>query len=426
MAAFLRDFPEAFRPWMIPSCGLLTVAALCPDDVACEYVDEQVTDIDYDRPYDIVAISGMTQHATRAYSIATEFRHRGVYVVMGGPHATVMEDEVAQHVDTVFVGEAEGTWQQFLSDFRNGRPRDLYRNTSLADIQLSESPVPRYDLLGDDYFSRGKGYRMLPVQTTRGCPRDCDFCSVPQVYGKTFRKKTVAQIVAEVETARAAAPNQLFLFADDNMFINRKFSKELLRALIPMRIRFMAQSDIGIGADEELLELMYQAGCVMVLVGLESLSADNLRGVDNFKARMLDSYGEYVGRIQQNGMIVLGAFIVGLDHDDESVFSRIEQFVLETNVTPQLTIATPLPKTAMTERLLSQGRLPSESYWDRCTYYDSVYDPALMSGDTVERCIAELHRRLFDPAVIAERRGFYRKVLRKLPERYQALEAALA
>ncbi len=420
MAGFLEDFPEAFRPWMIPSCGLLTVAALSPDYVDCEYVDEQVRQVDFDAGYDIVAISGMTQHASRAYAIAAGFRQRGVYTVMGGAHATVMEQEVAQHVDTVVAGEAEGTWRQFISDFRAGRPKPVYRNFALDRIDLTASPVPRYDLLGDDYFSLGRGYRMLPVQTTRGCPRSCDFCSVPQIYGKVFRKKSVEQIVAEVEAARAAAPNQLFLFADDNMFINRRFSRELLKALIPLRIRYLAQSDIGIAKDEELLQLMYQSGCTMVLVGLESLSPDNLRGIDRFKSKMLGNYHHYVKRIQDNGMIVLGAFIVGFDHDDLSVFERIREFVLETQITPQLTIATPLPATAMTRRLTEQGRLPDYSYWDQCTYYDAIYEPALMTGAQVEAGLAQLHRSLFDPAVVARRRGYYRRALRSLPRRYTA------
>jgi radical SAM superfamily enzyme YgiQ (UPF0313 family) len=418
MSGFMEEFPEAFRPWMIPSCGLLTVAALSPDNVECEYVDQQVTEIDFDAPYDIVAVSGMTQHAFRAYGIAAEFKKRGVYTVMGGPHATVMEDEVAEHFDTVFVGEAEGAWERFLDDYQAGTPRRFYHNNSLAKIDLPASPVPRYDLLGENYFSKGHGYRMLPVQTTRGCPRDCDFCSVPQVYGKVFRKKTVDQIIRELEAARAVAPRQLFLFADDNMFINRRFSKKLLRALIPLKIRYMAQSDIGIARDPELLRLMYQSGCVMVLVGLESLSDANMKQVDEFKSRMLAHYGDYVRRIQDNGMIVLGAFIVGFDHDDGSVFDRIGEFVVETNLTPQITIATPLPRTAMTERLNAQGRLPAEAYWDRCTYYDSIYDPKLITGQEIETGVANLHRRLFQPDVVAARRGYYRRVLRGLPGRY--------
>jgi radical SAM superfamily enzyme YgiQ (UPF0313 family) len=418
MASFLEDAPESFRPWMIPSCGLLTVAALSPPGVEHEYVDEQVHVVDFDRPYDIVAISGMTQHASRAYEIAHEFKRRGVYTIMGGPHATVASEEALDHVDTVVKGEAEGAWEEFIRDFQAGTPKRLYSNVDLKKVDVAASPLPRFDLLGDDYFERGSGYRMMPVQTTRGCPRSCEFCSVPQIYGKTFRTKTVDQVVREVEEATRVAGNQLVLFADDNMFLKRRFSKELLRRLIPMKIRYMAQSDIGIARDEELLDLMYASGCMMVLVGLESLSLKNLKQVDAFKAKMLDSYEESVKKIQDHGMIVLGAFIVGLDNDDASVFNRIRDFVHETHVTPQITIATPLPGTAMTERIREDGRLPEECYWDRCTYYDSVYEPVGISSAELEEGIGALHRELFASPAVAGRRGHLRRILKRLPKRY--------
>ncbi len=420
MADFMDHHPESFRPWMIPSCGLLTIAALTPVDAEFDYVDEQVEDVDFDQPYDIVALSGMTQQASRAYAIAREFRRRGVYTVMGGAHATVVPEEVLEHFDTVMVGEAEGAWEAFIRDYLAGTPQRRYRNDSLESIDLLGSPAPRYDLLGERFFANGRGYKMMPVQTTRGCPRDCEFCSVPQVYGKAFRKKSVEQVVRDVRAAQAAAPGQLVLFADDNMFIHRRFSHELLEALTPLKIRYMAQSDIGIAEDERLLELMYQSGCVMVLVGLESLSPKALKQVDGYKSRMLDKYREYVQRIQDHGMIVLGAFIVGLDHDDSSVFERIEEFVHATQVTPQITIATPLPRTAMTARLEAEGRLPAGNYWDRCTYYDAIHEPAGLTASELERGVAALHWELFSSSMVAKRRGHMRRVLRGLGNRYQA------
>ncbi|MDH5805257.1 MAG: B12-binding domain-containing radical SAM protein, partial [Gemmatimonadota bacterium] len=397
----METHKESFRPWMIPSCGLLTVAALEERDIEYVYIDEQVTTVDTTEPFDIVAFSGMTQHALGAYKIAEQFRSRGAYTVMGGPHATAIPEEVRRHVDTVIAGEAEGAWEKFLEDFRAGTPKPVYSNLLLDKTDINCSPTPRYDLLGSDYFSRGSGYKMVPVQTTRGCPRDCEFCSVPQVYGKSFRHKSVEQVLNEVRAARSVVGDELVLFADDNMFLNRRFSKELLERLVPERIRYMAQSDIGIAKDEDLLSLMHRSGCVMVLVGLESLSPENLNTVDQFKSRMLSKYREYVKRIQDHGMIVLGAFIVGLDHDDESVFERIADFVLETHITPQITIATPLPQTAMTQRWLEEGRLPKHSYWDHCTYYDAVYQPANMTSSELERGLADLHHMLFRSDIVA-------------------------
>ncbi len=412
MAEFMRRHTDCFRPWMIPSLGLLTIAAMTPPDVELEYVDENVDPVDLDRPYDLVALSGMTQQAFRAYALAAAFRRRDVHTVMGGAHATVMPEEAERFVDTVVAGEAEGVWEQFLADFTAGRPRRRYEGAPLATLDLTRSPRPRYDLLGPDFFKRGHGYKMVPVQTTRGCPRHCDFCSVPQVYGHVFRTKTAAQVVRDVEAAIAAAPGTLVLFADDNMFINRKFAREVLAALRPLGIRYMAQSDIGIADDPALLRAIRQSGCIMILVGLESLSENTLKTVDAFKARKCGGYEAGVRRIQEHGIAVLGAFIVGFDDDTPETFDRIAEFCRRTNVFPQVTIATPLPRTAMTERLRAEGRLPAEVYWDRCTYYDAVMEPRGMTAADLEAGIAALHERLFSPEAVRARRAYFREVLR--------------
>ncbi|MBI4488693.1 MAG: B12-binding domain-containing radical SAM protein [Deltaproteobacteria bacterium] len=426
MKRFMEDHRSLFRSWLIPNLGLLTIAGMTPEDIEVEYVDENIEPVDFDEDYDLVALSGMTQQACRAYAIATEFRNRGVHTVIGGPHATVMPEEVQEHIDTVIVGEAEGVWEDFLQDFRKGAPRRAYFNNSLAKVDLSRSPVPRYDLIRPEFFAPSFDYKMIPVQTTRGCPRDCDFCSVPQVYGKAFRMKSVSQVIADVEEAKKVANGLLILFSDDNMFINRRFSKELLKALLPLKIRYMAQSDIAVGEDKELLRLMYQSGCVMVLIGLESLSFENLKQVDGFKAKMLERYSEYVQRIQSFGIAVLGAFIVGFDHDDLSTFQRIADFVLENAIYPQVTIATPLPRTAMTDRLLREGRLPEECYWDRCTYYDAIFEPRGMTKEQLERGVAALHELLLSREVSARRRSYFKAVMRQLKrkglDRWEVLE----
>lgn len=430
MKKFMEDHPSSFRSWMIPNLGLLTIAGMTPEDIEVEYVDENIEPVDFDKDYDLVALSGMTQQVCRAYEIAKEFRSRGVYTVIGGPHATVMPEEAQHHIDTVIVGEAEGVWEEFLQDFCKGTPGKAYFNNALAKVELSRSPVPRYDLIRPEFFAPSFDYKMIPVQTTRGCPRDCDFCSVPQVYGKTFRMKSVSQVIADVEEAKKVAQGLLILFSDDNMFINRRFSRELLRALIPLKIRYMAQSDIGIGKDEELLQLMYQSGCVMVLIGLESLSFENLKQVDGFKAKMLERFSEYVQRIQSYGIAVLGAFIVGFDHDDPYTFERIAEFVLENSIYPQITIATPLPRTAMTDRLLYEGRLPEGCYWDRCTYYDAIFEPKGMTKGELEKGVAALHGLLLSPEVNAQRRSNFKGMLRKLKQqglsRWQELYGEVA
>jgi radical SAM superfamily enzyme YgiQ (UPF0313 family) len=417
MKDFIREQRSSFRSWMIPNLGLLTLAGMTPPQVEVEYFDENFGPLDLDSDFDLVALSGMTQQVSRAYEIARTCHARGVHTVIGGPHATVLPEEARRYVDTVIVGEAEGIWTEFLADFKAGAPREVYLNDRLEKVDLSHTPVPRYDLIPGAFYLPSVDYRMIPVQTTRGCPRDCDFCSVPQVYGKAFRIKKISQVIADVAAAKAVSNGFLILFSDDNMFINRRFSKDLLRALIPMKIRYMAQSDIGIAKDEELLRLMYESGCIMVLIGLESLSFDNLKGVDGFKARMLEHYSAYVRQVQSFGIAVLGAFIVGFDHDEPSTFEKITDFVLENSIYPQMTIATPLPRTALSDRLAREGRLPRGPYWERCTYYDAIFEPKKMTKQALELGVARLHQDLLSPQAAAERRSYHRQTLRRLQRR---------
>ncbi len=414
MKEFMHEHRTSFRSWMIPNLGLLTLAGMTPPEMEVEYFDENFGSLDLQGEFDLAAFSGMTQQVSRAYAIAQRFRARGVHTVIGGPHATVLPQEAQRYVDTVIVGEAEGVWTRFLEDFAAGAPQRIYLNDRLEKVELSDSPVPRYDLIPASFYQPSADYRMIPVQTTRGCPRDCDFCSVPQVYGKVFRVKKVPQVIADVEAASKVSNGFLILFSDDNMFLNRRFSKELLRALIPMKIRYMAQSDIGIAKDDALLRLMYESGCVMVLIGLESLSLDTLNTVDGFKAKMLHRYAEYVEKIQSFGIAVLGAFILGFDHDDPTTFQKIEDFVRENSIYPQITIATPLPRTAFTDRLSREGRLPGATYWDRCTYYDAIFEPRHMGKEELERGVARLHQNLLNPEASAQRRSYFRGVMRQL------------
>ncbi len=416
MAEFIEDHPEAFRPWMIPNLGLLTVAAMTPPDVEVEYIDEAVGAVDVDEPYDVVAFSGMTQQASRCYDLARSFQERGVFTVMGGPHATVAPEEASQRMNTVIAGDAEGVWEKFIEDYRLGRPGKIYSNTDLKKVPIEESPRPLYELLGRDFFDKGRGYKMIPVQTTRGCPRKCEFCSVPQISGSVFRTKNVAQVVRDVEAATEAAPGTLLLFSDDNMFINRRFSRKLTAAIKPLGLRYMAQSDISIADDPKFLRDIRESGCMMCLVGLESLSLNTLKTIDAFKARRRGGYEEGVRRIQEAGISVLAAFIVGFDDDTEETFDRIADFIYRTRAFPQITIATPLPKTAMMDRLRAEGRLPLDDYGDRCTYYDAIFEPEGMTMAQLERGIADLHRKLFSKDAVRARRAHVKRIRSELRE----------
>lgn len=415
----LQESHRHLRAYSAPPLGLLTVAALTPADIEVELILEDFAPIDYDRNYDLVGISAMTHTAQRAYQIAGEFRARGIYVVFGGIHATVVPEEASLHADTVIVGEAEELWPRFLQDFRNGEPRKIYRNPSGYRVDLGLSPVPRYDLLkgkaaqGDPDFY----YNLVPVQVSRGCPHGCDFCIVTDIYGKKPRKKSIDQVRAEILSIKHYLPNHIVGFADDNIFIDRQFAKDLLLEVEKLGIRWIGQSDISIGAHDELLELIYRSGCLFLLVGFESLDPQNLTGMNpnNWKLRQLEKYEKNVRNIQEHGIIVLGSFITGLDNDDKGVFGRIVDFMNRNRITGDLTFATPLPGSRLFERIKREGRfLYPEPFWDRCTFFDVIFKMKKMSKVDAEEGITWAYQQISNEEAFKNRAAYLKEVYKRL------------
>ena len=212
------------------SPALLVIAALTPRSHEVVLVDENYEEVDFSVEYDLVAISAMTQQADRAYEIAGKFRKNGTKVVMGGIHATVLPDEAAVHVDSVVVGEVEHVWPQLLIDFAANRLSRRYEAERFVDLR--ESPIPRYDLLNPCY------YRTIWIQTTRGCPRNCEFCAATRVLGAKYRHKSVEQVVKEITLVRSIFGSARIAFSDDNLFVDARYSKDLLEAITPLGIRF--------------------------------------------------------------------------------------------------------------------------------------------------------------------------------------------
>ena len=415
----LRECHKFLKAWYSPSLSLLTIAGLTPPAIEVEIVHEDFAPIDYTAGYDLVGITAMTQTIVRAYQIADEFRARGVYVVIGGSHATVMPQEAALHADTVVVGEAEELWPRFLQDFQNGDPLQVYRNPAGHYIDLTTSPSPRYDLLKGNqtlldplYF-----YNFVPVQASRGCPHDCEFCLVTGIYGKKPRKKTILQIRNEIAAIKRSVPNRLILFADDNLFIDRRFAKELLVTLEELKVRWIGQTDIAIGADEELLRYIYRSGCVFLLIGFESLDPQNLAGMNrnDWKLRQLPNYEAHVRSIQEHGIVVFGSFIFGLDHDDQGVFSRVVDFMNRNQMTGQLTLATPLPGSRMYERLKEEDRfLYPEPFWERCTFLDATFRPKGMTTEQLEDGFVWAYRQIFNERAFRDRSAYFKEIYKQL------------
>jgi|LSQX01.3.fsa_nt_gb radical SAM superfamily enzyme YgiQ (UPF0313 family) len=398
---------STIRFYTCPNLGLLTVASIAQsvfDDI--KYIDENYQTIDYDEKFDVVAISAMTNQINRAYSISDEFRRRGIKVVIGGVHASVLPEEAKMHADSVFEGEAEKLWPKFMEDLLRGEIRPHYK--SEQEVDVSTAPIPRFDLLDI------KNHKIVPIQTSRGCPHKCEFCSSSTIFGTKFRFKKVEQVVKEIEALKKVWNRPYIYFADDNMTANRKYAKELMKAIIPLKIRWQGYSDIAVAQDEELLELLYKSGCTHLLIGLESLSYDNLGIIESWKANQLDKYTTNIEKIQSHGIGVFGSFILGLDNDTTSVFQNLRNFILDNNLFGAIiTVQTPLPGTRLYDRIKKDNRILNYN-WDYYTLFDVVCKPVNMSVEELEEGFAWVYKEIYSLEAVKKRSMHFKNIISKL------------
>lgn len=336
---------------------LPVVAALTPDRCEVTITDENVEPLVYENGVDLVGVTTLTPTAVRAYQIADEYRRRGVPVVIGGVHASLMPEEAIKHADAVVVGEAEGIWPALLNDFQNGGLKRFYQAEQKP--ALSGLPLPRRDL------ANNKRYVNIPkVETSRGCPFNCSFCSTTVFFGKRIRYRPVKEVVRELKEIK---PKFVF-FTDNNIVGNHKYAKELFRALIPLKIHWISQGSLNLVRDDELLDLAAKSGCVGMLIGFESLTQDALKGAGKAVNRVED-YEKELKKLHRHRIGTIGCFVFGFDQDDEGVFERTVDFVRRNNVdTAQFTLLTPFPGTALREEMERTGRILSND-WSR---YDST------------------------------------------------------
>lgn len=362
----------------LPSLGLLKVASLTPPDWEVTIVDEKVEPLDLEQGADLVGITAMTPVAKRGYAIADHFRSRGIPVVMGGMHVSKLPDEALAHCDSVVVGEAEDLWGRLLADLAGGTMRRIYRREE-GYPSLDGRPLVDWDLY------RGKGY--LPVhfvETTRGCPFNCEFCSVTSSFGGKFRNRSIDEIEAELRSfkpfpGRFTWQNLVF-FNDDNIISSKRHARELLTRLIPYKLDWLGQTSVDMAQDDELLALCKKSGCMGLLVGFESLSAETLKSVSK-GINKPQQYIDVVKRMHDHGIGVKGSFIFGFDTDDEGVFERTVEFAIKAKIDAvYFSILTPYPGTAFYDQMLRDGRIIDVD-WDHYNTHNVVYRPKLMTPE---------------------------------------------
>lgn len=376
------------------------LAGLTPLDVDVALYDDRMESIPYDEPTDLVAITVETYTARRAYEISAEFRRRGVPVIMGGMQPTLIPEEVAEHADSIYLGDAEFLWHRVIEDARHHRLQPIYK----ADVGIPQpGTLTRRDLFTD------KGY--LPItllQFSRGCRFACTFCAVSVFFDKTQYCRDVREVVQEIE----AQDRKLLFFVDDNLLSDHEAAKELFRALIPLRVHWVSQASIDMTRDRELMRLMVQSGCVGHVVGFESLQLQNLRSMKK-APNLVEGFKNYTPQLQiirDYGLQLWAAFTLGYDHDTRESIERTLEFALENKFCfAAFNILMPYPNTPLYKTLSAEGRLLFGGKWwlhPEYRFNHAAFRPKLMSPEALtEACfyarsqfnsVYSIFRRAFD------------------------------
>jgi radical SAM superfamily enzyme YgiQ (UPF0313 family) len=393
------------RSSRFPPIGLGIVATLTPEGWDVELVDENWEPFTY-READLVGITAFTASANRAYQIAAVYRERGVPVVMGGIHASMCPQEALSFVDAVVIGEAETTWPRVVADVEAGRLQPVYQGEWM---DLQGLPHPRRDLFHPDYM-------FASVQTSRGCPMDCEFCSVTAFNGRRYRRRPPEEVLDELETI----PQKMLFFVDDNVIGYGQRSRDQALALFHGMVErdldkwWFCQASLNFADDEEVLHWASRAGCKMVFLGLEAEGVDALAEVNkqlNLR-RGVESYETAFRRIHRAGIAVLGAFIFGMDADTPDKLRHRTDYMIRNGVdVMQTTYLTPLPGTRLFERLQQGGRLLYTDFpqdWDRYDMTEVIHQPGRMQPSALSQAMRACNRRMYARPVLL------RKALRTL------------
>ena len=348
---------------------LTTLAALIPPEMAVDLqlLDEGITDVPLDLDADLVGLTVITGTAMRAYELADHFRQRGIAVVLGGPHITLIPDDAQPHADAVVTGYAEDSWPQLLRDFVNGQLKPRYDQST--DFDLADRPFPLRELLPGHHYLTSNVF-----EATRGCVHNCDFCVVPAAWGRKPFQKPVEQVAADIRQHGA----RKLIFVDLNLIADRAYALKLFAALVPLKLQWYGLATVLLADDSELLELASRSGCKGLLMGLESISPQNLR--QNHKGfNSPEKYFQVVERLHEHGIALQGCFVFGLDHDEPDIFLKTAEFAVQAKIDlPRFAIVTPFPNTALYKRLLAENRILTKN-WELYDGQHVVFRPAKLS-----------------------------------------------
>ena len=363
------------RSWQLQPLAIARLAAMTPPDWQMTFIDDRLEPIDYGIATDLVALSIETYSSKRGYQIAARFRQRGIPVVLGGYHATLCPEETKEHADAVCIGEAESVWQEILRDAGRGQLRPFYRGDGARPLE---------GLMPDRSIFQGKNY--LPValvETSRGCPFQCNFCSIGAVFEGSYRRRPVQEIVEELRQVR----DKYVFFVDDNIVGDPAGARELFKAIAPLRTQWMSQGSLHALKDESLIQDMARSGCMGLLVGFESLNHQNLAAMGK-RINKVEDYRGALDRLRRAGVFVYGTFIFGYPHDTPETFEESVRFAKQESLfLAAFNHLVPFPGTPLYRDLEASGRLNYPRWWlsEDYRFGQVPFRPAAMKSDEVEK-----------------------------------------
>lgn len=352
---------------LIPQLSLHLLAGLTPPEYDVKIIEEEIEDINLDEECDLVGISCMTSNAPRAYYLAQEFKKRGKKVVMGGVHPTILQDEALQYSDSVVIGEAEGVWEKLLEDFKYGRLKKKYHK-----------PYPsldKYIQIKNRKDTKKRLFNVIPVMTTRGCPYNCDFCCVHDIFGPKIRHIPIDNVVRDI----IDSDGKFFLFLDDNIIGDPKYAKDLFREIAPLKIKWVGQASVSFIKDTELIRMAAESGCTGLFFGLESVSKKQLMKLRK-SIKDIEKVEEAIRKVKSFDIFFLPSMIFGFDDDTIDIFPETLDFLEKNKVSAvSLNILTPYPGTRTYQQFKREGRLITNDW----RYYDhktAVFTPKNMTA----------------------------------------------
>jgi radical SAM superfamily enzyme YgiQ (UPF0313 family) len=340
-----------FNKFGYPSLTLQQVAGITPEEHDVEIVDERFENINFKKHYDLVGISCLTYNSLRGYEISKIFRQKGIPVVFGGYHASLMKDEVKKHSNAVVIGEAEYTWPKVINDVQKGQLKPFYKSNKL--VKPEDIPNARHDI-GNYTF-------MEAIQSSRGCPTGCEFCAMNIVEGSIFRGRPIENIINEMKSLKS----KILFFADASLTVSPPFSKTLFKEMAHLNKEFHCFGNINVlSKDDELLRYAQEAGVNRWYLGIESITQENINQAGK-STNKVENYGKAIKKIKDHGMTVTGFFIFGLDHDTPQTFRKTLDAIYKWELdSASFSIITPYPGTRLFQRFEKEGRITNYN-WSR-------------------------------------------------------------